>query len=120
MKKTSKILAIITIMVVVVSLVLPIKVNAAEGEITLNLDMKRDETDPNTINITATDTQYNIVALKYVHKDIQLANIKYFEENHDDIYTFPITPSKNISESFKLDEYGVYTTYARNSVRAAY
>ena len=120
MKKTSKILAIITIMVVVVSLVLPIKVNAAEGEITLNLDMKRDETDPNTINITATDTQYNIVALKYVHKDIQLADIKYFEENHDDIYTFPITPSTNISESFKLDGYGVYTAYARNSVGAAY
>ena len=110
MKKTSKILAIMTIIIFVLSLVLPIKVNAANG--TLSVDLSREG---NTINITATDTQYNIVDLKYVHKDIDKDNISYFEENNNDVYTFLITPSQNISETFELDEYGTYTVYAKNS-----
>ena len=112
MKKTSKILAIMTIIIFVLSLVLPIKVNAADGTLSVNL-----EREGNTINITATDTQYNIVDLKYVHKDIDKDNISYFEENNNDVYTFLITPSQNISETFELDEYGTYTVYAKKLKR---
>ena len=86
----------------------------SEGDITLNVELKRDETNPNQINITATDSEYNITALKYVHKYIETSNASYFEEDHDDIYTFDITPSQSIHESFELDGYGSYTVYAKN------
>ena len=92
----------------------------SEGEITLNVELKRDETNPNQINITATDSKYKITDLKYVHKYIETSNANYFEEEHDDIYTFDITPSQSIHESFELDGYGSYTVYAKNEAGNAF
>ena len=86
----------------------------SENNITLDLKVKRDETDANKINITATDTEYSIVELKYVHKSIDASNISYFEENNSDVHNFNITISQNVQESFNLDGYGVYTVYAKN------
>lgn len=114
MKKTSKMLAIVVIIMMILQLSLPITVNAA-NETTINVNLKRDDEDSNQINITATDTSYNIVDLKYVHKDISVDNISYFEENNNDVYTFSITPSQNVKASFELDGYGIYTVYAKNS-----
>ena len=82
---------------------------------TMSIKLKRDETNSNKINVTATDTTYNITDLKYVHKYIEVENIDYFEENNSDVKTFNITPSKNIQTSFELEGYGSYTVYGRNT-----
>lgn len=92
----------------------------SEGDITLNVELKRDETNPNKINITATDSKYNITDLKYVHKYIETSNANYFEEDNDDIYIFDITPSQSIQKSFELNGYGSYTVYAKNEVGRAF
>ena len=62
----------------------------SEEDYPLNIVLERDETNPNLIHITATDTESNITDLKYVHQYIDTDNIGYFEEEHDDIYIFDI------------------------------
>ncbi|MFR0823143.1 MAG: hypothetical protein ACLU84_02450 [Clostridia bacterium] len=86
-----------------------------EDTISLDVTLSRDEKDPNFIRIIAKDTQYKITDLKYVHKFISLDQISYFEESHEDIHTFSITPSMYIEESFPIDGYGAYTVYAKNT-----
>ena len=119
-------ISIFVILIMIIQVLIPIVSQAtdvsgvSEGDITLNVELKRDETNPNQINITATDSEYNITALKYVHKYIETSNANYFEENHDDIYTFEITPSQSIQESFELDGYGSYTVYAKNEAGNAF
>lgn len=119
-------ISIFVILIMIIQVLIPIVSQAtdvsgvSEGDITLNVELKRDETNPNQINITATDSEYNITALKYVHKYIETSNASYFEEDHDDIYTFEITPSQSIQESFELDGYGSYTVYAKNEVGNAF
>ena len=124
MKRTLKILSILVITILVMQVIMPLTANAATiengvstfaEEGTMKVTLKRDEVDSNTINITATDTTYNIEELKYVHKDIAVEDISYFQENNSDVYTFNITPSQNITESFEMDGYGTYTVYAKNS-----
>lgn len=82
---------------------------------TMSIKLKRDEINNNKINVTATDTTYNITDLKYVHKYIDVDNIDYFEGNNNDVKTFNITPSKNIQTSFELEGYGSYTVYGKNA-----
>ena len=103
MKRTLKILSILVITILVMQVIMPLTANAATiengvstfaEEGTMKVTLKRDEVDSNTINITATDTTYNIEELKYVHKDIE--DVSYFQENNSDVYTFNITPSQNI------------------------
>lgn len=119
-------ISIFVILIMLIQVLIPIVSQAtdvsgvSEGDITLNVELKRDETNPNQINITATDSEYNITALKYVHKYIETSNASYFEEDHDDIYTFDITPSQSIHESFELDGYGSYTVYAKNEAGNAF
>lgn len=119
-------ISIFVILIMLIQVLIPIVSQAtdvsgvSEGDITLNVELKRDETNPNQINITATDSEYNITALKYVHKYIETSNASYFEEEHDDIYTFDITPSQSIHESFELDGYGSYTVYAKNEAGNAF
>lgn len=119
-------ISIFVILIMLIQVLIPIVSQAtdvsgvSEGDITLNVELKRDETNPNQINITATDSEYNITALKYVHKYIETSNASYFEEDHDDIYTFEITPSQSIHESFELDGYGSYTVYAKNEAGNAF
>lgn len=113
MKSKLRILPILIIMTIILQFLLPLVSNGAE--VTLNVVLKRDEINPNQVNITATDTQYNIEELKYVHKRIEKSEINYFEEDNDDVYTLMISPSKNVEASFMLDGYGTYTVYARNS-----
>ena len=108
--KKIKMLPILIIMMFVMQVLLPVISNAAEG--TLNVELKREG---NTVNITATDTQYNIEEVKYVHKLIDKSNISYFEENNSDVYTLDITPSSRVETSFEIDGYGDYTIYVRNS-----
>lgn len=122
MKSRLKTLPILIIMVLILQFLLPIVSSAAdietlanEDEGTLSVKLKRDEVNSNQVNITATDTQYNIVDLKYVHKRIELSEISYFEEDNSDVYTLSITPSQNVTSSFMIDGYGAYTVYAKNS-----
>ena len=114
MKNRLKLLPILIIMVIVLQLLFPV-VSSATEEGTLNVTLKRDEIETNKVNITATDTQYNIVDLKYVHKRIEKENIDYFEEDNDDVYTLMISPAQSVEASFYLDGYGTYTVYAKNS-----
>lgn len=119
--KTTIILSIFTILTLVMQFIIPIKTNAYElqkvtrEESTIDVNLKRDESNSNIVNITATDTTYDITELKYVHKYIEISNIEYFEQNNSDVHTFEITPSRNIQESFELEGYGSYTVYAKNS-----
>lgn len=121
--RIKKNISIFVILLMLIQVLIPIVSQAtefSEGEITLNVELKRDETNPNQINITATDSKYKITDLKYVHKYIETSNANYFEEEHDDIYTFDITPSQSIHESFELDGYGSYTVYAKNEAGNAF
>lgn len=122
MKNTiKKIIAVLIIMMMILPISLPIVSKAVDSGIVsneedypLNIVLERDETNPNLIHITATDTESNITDLKYVHQYIDTDNIGYFEEEHDDIYTFDITPAQTIEETFELNGYGSYTVYAKN------
>ena len=124
--RIKKNISIFVILIMLIQVLIPIVSQAtdvsgvSEGDITLNVELKRDETNPNQINITATDSKYKITDLKYVHKYIETSNANYFEEEHDDIYTFDITPSQSIHESFELDGYGSYTVYAKNEAGNAF
>ncbi len=124
--KIKKSISIFIILIMILQVLIPIASQATEvsgvpeEDITLNVELKRDETNPNQINITATDSEYNITDLKYVHQYIETSNANYFEEDHDDIYTFEITPSQSVQESFELDGYGSYTVYAKNEVGNAF
>lgn len=119
--KTTIILSIFIILTLAMQFILPITANAYElqkvtrEESTIDVNLKRDESNSNIVNITATDTTYDIIELKYVHKYIEISNIEYFEQNNSDVHTFEITPSRNIQESFELEGYGSYTVYAKNS-----
>ena len=113
-----------TILLLVMVIVLPISLpiiskavnfqSASNAEISLDVKLKRDEENPNIVHITATDTTYEITDLKYVHQYIETSNVDYFEEDHEEIYTFNITPQQTIEETFELDGYGSYTVYAKN------
>lgn len=113
------IISILMIGILISQMILPVIANAFEiennemvgAETTLNVKVKRTS---NTITIAAKDTTYNITDLKYVHKEIKLADISYFEESNEDVYSFDITPSKEIIESFEMDGYGTYTIYTKN------
>lgn len=113
------IISILMIGILISQMILPIIANAFEiennemvgAETTLSVKVKRTS---NTIIIAAKDTTYNITDLKYVHKEIKLADISYFEESNEDVYSFDITPSKEITESFEMDGYGTYTIYTKN------
>ena len=123
MKNTiKKIVSVLIIMMMILPICLPIVSKAvdsgtsatSEQDYPLNIVLERDETNPNLIHITATDTESNITDLKYVHQYIDTDNIGYFEEEHEEIYTFDITPAQTIEETFELDGYGSYTVYAKN------
>lgn len=115
-----RMIILLIVMVIVLPISLPIiskAVNfqvASNEEISLNVQLKREEENPNIVHITATDTTYKITDLKYVHQYIETSNIDYFEEDHEDIYTFSITPAQTIEETFELDGFGSYTVYAKN------
>ena len=88
---------------------------ANDEKITLDIQLQRDKTNPNFIQITATDSAYTITDLKYVHQYIETDQIDYFEQDNSDVYTFDIIPAQTIQETFELDGYGSYTVYAKNS-----
>lgn len=119
--KITIILSIFIILTLSMQFILPITANAYElqkvtrEESTIDVNLKRDESNSNIVNITATDTTYDITELKYVHKYIEISNIEYFEQDNSDVHTFEITPSRNIQKSFELEGYGSYTVYAKNS-----
>ncbi len=116
-----KAFAVITILFVLIQLVLP-QANVwayqveklSNDEISLNVELKRDAVQTDQINITATDSKYNITELKYVNKRIETSNISYFEEENNDVITFSILPARTITRSFKMAGYGTYTVYAKN------
>ena len=119
--KIKRILLISIILVLMIQVVLPVvskasdtDINLEESDVTMNIELKRDETNSNIINITATDSKYKITDLKYVHKYIETSNVDYFEQDNSDVYTFDITPAQTIQESFELDGYGSYTVYGKN------
>ena len=119
--KIKRILSIFVILMLMIQVVLPVvskasdtDINLEESDVTMNIELKRDETNSNIINITATDSKYKITDLKYVHKYIETSNVDYFEQDNSDVYTFDITPAQTIQESFELDGYGSYTVYGKN------
>ena len=120
MHTIKKVIALLLIFMMIIPISLPVISKAvdwgitAREDVTLDVKLKRDEENSNIIHITATDSQYNITELKYVHKYIETNNIDYFEQNNPDVYTFSITPAKTIQETFELDGYGSYTVYAKN------
>ncbi len=117
-----KFISILMIIMMILPIGLPViskavdtgTLSTSQEDYPLNITLNRDETNPNVIHITATDTESNIIALKYVHQYIETDNIGYFEEEHEDIYTFDITPAQTIEESFELNGYGSYTVYAKD------
>ena len=124
MKKTFCI-SIILIMILVLQMILPLYTNAVKinneeetlvgaGETSINVSLKRDSEDKNKINITATDSAYNITELKYVHKYVKIEEIEYFEADNEDVHTISITPAQKIEQSFEMDGYGSYTVYVKN------
>ena len=124
MKKTFYI-SITLIMILVLQMILPLYTNALEidndketlvgaGETSINVSLKRDSVDKNKINITATDSAYNITDLKYVHKYIKIEEIEYFKADNEDVHTISITPAQKIEQSFEMDGYGSYTVYVKN------
>ena len=122
-RRIKKLLVLLLIIVMLLPISLPIVSKAVDTETSstseevypINVELKRDETNPNLIHITATSTESNIIALKYVHQYIDTDNASYFEEEHEDIYTFDITPAKMIEETFELEGYGSYTVYAKDA-----
>ena len=109
-----KIMAWMIVFLLVIQLVLPTITFANDEDISLKVTLSRNSTNRNQIDILATDSKYNIIELKYVHKYITLEEIEYFEGNNSDVITFSITPSQRVEESFLLDGYGSYTVYAKN------
>ena len=116
-----KVISILIIIMMILPITLSSISRAADSGAasTLNIAWERDETNPNIIHIIATSTDGNITDLKYVHQDIDTDKASYFEEDHEDIYTFDITPSQRIEESFELDGYGTYTIYVKDEKRNA-
>ena len=123
MKNTiTKMIALLIIVMMVLPISVPIVAKAVDDETIstsqedypLNVTLKRDETNSNLIHITATSTEGNITDLKYVHQYIDTDNASYFEEEHEEINTFNITPAKTIEETFLLEGYGSYTVYAKD------
>ena len=118
-----KIFAGITILLVLIELVIP-QANVwayqveklSNDEISLDVELKRDAVQTDQINITATDSKYNITELKYVNKRIETSNISYFEEGNNDVITFSILPARTITRSFKMTGYGTYTVYNHPSI----
>ena len=110
MKNISKIVSIVIILMLIMQFLLPMVSMATDG--TISVDLTREG---NIVNITATDSNYNIVDLKYVNKRIEISDVSYFEGNNNDVHTIDITPSRNVRASFEMDGYGTYTVYARNS-----
>ena len=113
------------IMIMILPISLPIvskaidsgKILTSQEDYPIDVVLERDKENPNLVHITATSTESNIIELKYVHKYIETDNASYFEENHDDIYTFNITPAQMIEETFELDGYGSYTVFAKDENR---
>lgn len=116
-----KVISILIIIMMILPITLSSISRAADSGAasTLNIAWERDETNPNIIHIIATSIDGNITDLKYVHQDIDTDKASYFEEDHEDIYTFDITPSQRIEESFELDGYGTYTIYVKDEKRNA-
>ena len=114
MKKEKKLVSIIVILALVIQILLPMA-TYANNDVTLDIDLENDKTNKK-INISVTDTTYNITELKYVNKYISIDEISYFSETHDDIVSFEITAAKQISKSFSYTQHGTYTVYAKNSV----
>ena len=125
MKNLIKTIAFFIIMIMILPISLPIvskavdngKILTSQEDYPIDVVLERDKENPNLVHITATSTESNIIELKYVHKYIETDNASYFEENHDDIYTFNITPAQMIEETFELDGYGSYTVFAKDENR---
>ena len=121
MNTIKKVLALLLIFMMIMPISLPVISKAIDlgiisrANATIDVELKRDEENPNIVHITATDSEYNITQLKYTHQYIDTDNIDYFEQENEDIYTFDITPAQTIQETFELDGYGSYTVYAKNS-----
>ena len=120
MNTIKKVLALLLIFMMIMPISLPVISKAIDlgiisrANATIDVELKRDEENPNIVHITATDSEYNITQLKYTHQYIDTDNIDYFEQENEDIYTFDITPAQTIQETFELDGYGSYTVYAKN------
>ena len=123
-----RVISILIIIMMILPISLPIvskavdsgTVSNTEEDYPMDIILERDETNPNLIHITATSTEGNIIELKYVKQYIDTNNASYFEEDHDDIYTFDITPAPTVEETFELDGYGSYTVFAKDENRHAF
>ena len=122
-----KIISILIIMIMILPISLPIVSKAVDSgtsstskqDYPVNVELKRDETNSDIIHIMATSTEGNIIELKYVKQYIDTNNASYFEEDHEDIYTFDITPAPTVEETFELDGYGSYTVFAKDENKNA-
>lgn len=112
MKKQKKLLLILISIISITLLFVPILSFADESTITATVSF--DQNNNKKVNLSAVDTTYNIIAIKYVDKEIPEENYRYFLEEHDDIHTLTFTPAKEISTSFEVDGYGTHTIYIEN------
>lgn len=83
------------------------------GETTMTVVLSQDANNSKQINITAEDTTYTFVSLKWVKGSITQDTVSIFDT--DSATTIPITESASIQTSFQIDTYGTYTVYAKNS-----
>ena len=91
---------------------------AVSGEVrntnTLSLETVQDATNSRKINITAIDTEYNIVELKWVEGAIANENVNTVFSSSA-VNTISVTPAKNIVEAIEVERFGTYTIYVKNS-----
>lgn len=87
--------------------------NVLKGETTMNVVLAQDSDNPKQINITAEDTTYNFVSLKWIEGYIEVENVDIFDT--EDAHVIDIVEGPTITTSFEVEKYGQYTVLAKNS-----
>lgn len=111
MRKSKKIFIILMLTILSIFICFS-NIVKAENTTTMKVIAKHND---EKIDINVTDTEYNIVTLKYVHKQISVDQVNYFTGNNEDVHTLNISPAQSITESIPFDGYGTYTIYVKNS-----
>ncbi len=82
------------------------------AEQTISMESSINSSDPLLVNIEAHDTTYNIVLIKWLAGEIATDNYDLFDS--EDANEITITSGKDITTSFEVPEYGIYTVCAKN------
>lgn len=82
------------------------------GEQTLSMNATINPSNPLTVNIEAHDTTYNIVSLKWISGEVSAGNFSVFDA--EDANEITITSGKDVTASFDVPAFGIYSVCATN------